>query len=397
MRPVQANDTTPTTTLKFDALPPSVWRVRVCLDVQPAVAQAAGVGRYTRLLARHLGLAAADDSLVLFFFDFRRRGIAFAAPNASCRAVRWIPGSVVQQGWKRFGWPPFDAIAGPADVYHFPNFIRPPLRNGKSVVTIHDMSFMRLPQYTAARNHSFLSARIRDTAARSDAIITDSRFSAAEIAELLRVDPRRISAIYPGVAQTFAPPDVAARHAVLAALGLDRPYLLSVGTIEPRKNYAFLVEVFERLTDFDGDLVIAGRLGWKYEPLLRRIKDSSRRDRIRHIAQADDAHLPALYAGARAFVMPSFYEGFGFPPLEAMACGAPVVSSDGGSLKEVLDGAAVVLDSFDAERWAGEIRKVLSDSGHRQQLIATGLRHAARYNWTDTARRTWEVYRGLAG
>ena len=369
--------------------------MKVCLDIQSAIAQRAGVGRYTRLLVQHLGLACGDDSLLLFYFDFRRQGVPFEAANTVPNPVRWCPGQLAQAAWKTLGWPPFSFFSGPADLYHFPNFIIPPLNRGRTVVSIHDMSFFRFPQFTEEKNRAWLSPRIRDTASRADAILTISDFSAAEIHELLKVDRARIFTTYPGIGEEFSAPASENVEATLASLGIERPYLLTVGTLEPRKNIPFLVEVFEKLSDFDGVLVIAGMPGWKYEPILERIRASSRSADIRYVRYVSDAQLPALYAGASLFVFPSFYEGFGFPPLEAMACGTPVLSSAGGSLPEALGDGAVVLDSFNPDRWVASARRLLSDSEYRRRQIEQGRRQAAKYTWTETAKKTWDVYRSV--
>jgi glycosyltransferase involved in cell wall biosynthesis len=371
--------------------------VKVCVDIQAAVTQQAGVGRYTRMLIRHLAEQNPGDELFGVYFDFRGGAAPPALSGARPRAVRWCPGRVAQACWRILKWPPFDAFAGRADVYHFPNFVLPPLKRGKSVVTIHDMSFLRFPEFAEERNRRRLVAGIRDTAARADAIVTISEFSAREISELLSVRPDRIFPIHLGVSQTLKP---AAPDDILGArrrLGIDRPYLLTVGTLEPRKNVPFLIDVFETLTDFDGDLVIAGGLGWKYEPILERIRRSPKAGAIRVIGHADDELLCPLYSGAQAFLCTSFYEGFGLPPLEAMACGAPVISSTGGSLSEVLGDGAVLLARFEADRWAAEIRRVLHDTAARTGLIERGRRQAAKYQWADTARRTWEIYKKVAG
>lgn len=367
--------------------------MRVCIDGQSAIAQRAGVGRYTRSLIQHLAPAAGTDRLSMFYFDFQRRGVPWEVSGVEHRAVRWCPGRWAQGAWKTVNWPPFNGFAGPADVYHFPNFILPPLTRGKSVVTIHDMSFMRFPEFAEAANLRYLTARIRDTVNRADAIITDSRFSADEIAALLPVDRAKITPIHLGISGDFAAPDRAAADAVRRRHGIDGPYLLSVGTLEPRKNLGFLVDVFERLADFDGQLVLAGMPGWKVEPILQRIRSSPRASRIRHLSYVADEDLPALYAGAELLVVTSLYEGFGFPPLEAMACGTPVVSSAGGSLKEVLGSAAVVLDGYQADPWAMEIRRALSDTALRRRLADDGRTQSQRYRWADTAQKTWDVYR----
>mgnify|MGYP003587075673 CR=1 FL=1 len=368
--------------------------MKVCVDIQAAVAQRAGVGRYTKALVEHLGPLAGNDELSLFYFDFKGRGDPFPAPNATRKALRWCPGMLVQQAWKRLGWPPFDWFAGRADVYHFPNFIIPPLARGKAVVTIHDLAFKRFPETTEQRNLDYLTSQIGKTVARADAIIAVSNFGAREIQELLGVSASRVVAIPSGMARGWAAPPAHSVAATRRELGIDRPYLLTVGTLEPRKNIAFLVEVFEGMK-FDGDLVIAGGLGWKYEPILERIRRSPRAPRIRHLRYVEEQRLAALYAGAELFVFPSLYEGFGFTPLEAMACGVPVLAAAAGSLPEVLGEAAELAAGYDAADWAARADRLLTDTTRRAELKERGFRQARGFSWDETARKTWQVYRGL--
>ncbi len=369
--------------------------MRICVDIQSAVSQRAGVGRYTRNLVEHLApLMAPPDDLNLFYFDFHRRGLDFTCPGAHQTPVRWIPGKYVQQSWKRLLWPPFNWFSGQAELYHFPNFTIPPLQQGKKIVTIHDMSFLRYPEFSEKKNLAYLSTFIPNTVKRADAIITVSEFSKNETAELLGVDPAQIFAtplgITPGCSRPFETNIAQTRR----HLKLDRPYLLSVGTLEPRKNIPFLIEVFEQLTHFDGDLVIAGMKGWKVEPILQRMLTSSRRNRIRYLEFIPDNDLFSLYAGAELFITTSFYEGFGLPPLEAMACGTPVVSSTGGSLPEMLTGdAAILIPGFDANRWASTISSLLNDLGRREQMANHAPAHAAHFSWRNTALKTLDVYR----
>lgn len=368
--------------------------MRICVDIQSAVAQRAGVGRYTRHLVEHLGgNAMPGDELSLFYFDFRRRGLDFAAPHATPRPLRLLPGALVQQSWKRLHAPPFNWFAGKADLYHFPNFTLPPLSRGKSVVTIHDMSYKRFPEFAEAGNLAYLNSVMPNTARRADAIITVSRFSKRETEELLGVSPDRVFAIPLAASPGLGRPSQDNIDALRRQLRLDRPYLLTVGTLEPRKNIPFMIEVFEQLEGFDGDLVLAGMTGWKAGPILERIQNSPKRDRIRHLDYVPEGQLPALYSGAELFLITSFYEGFGFPPLEAMACGTPVVASSGGSLPEILGEAAVSLSGFNAPAWAHEILSLLNDPARRAGLGTLGIARAARYSWAETARHTWDVYR----
>ncbi len=360
------------------------------------MAQRAGVGRYTRALVEHLGALRGQDTLRLFYFDFLRRGMPIAAPGMEQQRVRWCPGRFVQKCWKTMDWPPFDWLAGAADLFHFPNFIIPPLTRGKAVVTIHDVSFLRYPAFAEARNLAFLTARIARTVRRAEAVITDSQFSAREIAQLLSVSPSRIAAIPLGISEQLAPPPPDRVADWRRRRGLTSPYLLMVGTLEPRKNHAFLIRVFERLAGFDGLLVIAGMRGWNYQPILDQMRHSRRAADIRYLDYVADDDLPALYGGAELFLFPSLYEGFGFPPLEAMACGVPVIAAAAGSLEEILGGGALLLREFDPDAWAAEVQNLLADSAARRTWIDKGRRQAARYRWRETARQTWDLYRRTA-
>ena len=367
--------------------------MRVCVDVQSAITQSGGVSRYTKSLVDNLLKNPGDDELDLFCFDFKRKGTPF--PPANCNTAHWCPGRAAQLMWKTLNWPSFNSIAGPADLYHFPNFIIPPLSSGKSVVTIHDVSFLRMPEHTEEKNLKHLTRQIKSTVERADAIITVSRFSAQETQELLGVDEKKIFPIHLGISDTFHIQDDKITSDALTTLGIDRPYILAVGTIEPRKNLSLLIKAFEALKDFDGSLVLAGGLGWKYEPIINQISDSPRSADIKHIDSLDDATLRALYNGAEMLAQPSFYEGFGLPPLEAMACGTPAISSIGGSLPEVQGSAALMVDSFEVGAWTEAIEKLLTDSQLRKELVDKGLKQASQFTWDQTASKTWEVYRSL--
>jgi len=368
--------------------------MRVCIDIQSAIAQRAGVGRYTRMLVEHLAATRAPaDELALFYFDFQRKGVPFPVPGATQRACRWLPGRFVQKAWKTMGWPSVDLFAGRADLFHFPNFIRPPLSRGRSVVTIHDVAFLRMPGTIEERNYRYLTSRIRETVEKSDAIIAVSEFTRREIIELLGVPAERVTAIHSGIEPPpgFRPPPASGNPKSKTE---NRKFLLTVGTLEPRKNYPFLIDVFDRL-DFDGDLVIAGGRGWKFDPILERVEQSPKKARIRILNYVGDDELETLYRDCSLFVFPSQYEGFGFPPLEAMARGIPVVSAATGSLPEVLGDAAELVEGFDAGDWAARITRVLADGNLRRDLAARGPLQAAKYTWAETARKTWELYRTL--
>jgi len=370
--------------------------MKICLDIQSAVGQRAGIGRYAHSLATHLAAESGpNDALTLFAFDFRRRGLPFAAPGARIRTCRLLPGTLAQKAWTRLNGPAFDRFAGPHDLFHFPNFVIPPLRRGRAVVTIHDISFLRFPEFADAANQRYLESTLPRTLARADAILTDSRFCAREITDLLGVPADRVHPVPLGVAPRMHPPPADAVADLRRRLGLNAPYLLTVGTLEPRKNIPFLVTVFERLAEqWPGLFVLAGAPGWNVGPILERLTRSPAAARIRRLDFVADPDLPALYGGAACFLCASHYEGFGLPPLEAMACGTPVIASPGGALREVLaPGAAALLDPDDPDRWTASIRTLLDSPEARQAAVETGLARARQFTWPETARRTWAVYR----
>lgn len=367
-----------------------------CLDYQPAVAQVAGIGRYTRELARHLPSMLADDErLRLFYCDFKRKGVPPSVPaGVEARAFRLLPGAVMQKAWTYLGAPPFDLFSGAADLFHFTNFVARPVRRGASVLTVHDMSFERFPQFAEERNLRYLRRGVARSIDKVDAVITDSHFSKKEIEEFYPAAVGKTFVTHLGIDQSFRRASDDEIRAVREKLGLTRPYLLCVGTIEPRKNHLFLMDAWEKLAPQGIDLVVSGAPGWRCDEIFKRFENTPFKDRFHYIRYAPDGSLGALYSGAALYVTPSHYEGFGFPPLEAMACGTPVVSSPGGSLEEVLGDAASIVRGFDADAWAHEILRVIAlDGADRAALLEAGRRRAASFTWEKCVRETLAVYR----
>lgn len=371
--------------------------MRICIDIQSAILNPTGVGRYTLDLVKHLDNIIYPDELVLFQFNLAKHDLPFQITHSTRRIIRLLPGRVIRRAWRMVSkWPSFNFFAGPADVFHFPHFTIPPLKGGKSVVTIHDMSFLRFPEYAPTRYARYLSDTIQDTVNKADAILTDSLFSKQEIESLLNIDSSRLFPVYPGISSEFNKRDRESINALLSRLNIDRPYILLVATIEPRKNIPFLIDIFEKLERFDGYLVIAGKLGWKYETIINRMQTSSKANSIRYLEYVDDKDLPSLYSGAELFVFPSFYEGFGLPPLESMACGVPVVSSAGGSLYEALGEGACIIHDFDHDTWIENIQNLLFDSDIREKRINAGFRRVLNYTWHDSASQVLQIYKSLS-
>ncbi|MBR3085433.1 MAG: glycosyltransferase family 4 protein, partial [Kiritimatiellae bacterium] len=221
--------------------------------------------------------------------------------------------------------------------------------------------------------------------------------SANEIAELLPESRGKLFPIPLGISPDFAPASEEAVAELRAKAGLERSYILAVGTIEPRKNLPFLVDAFDMMKNDEVDLVVAGRPGWNCDGILEKFKAARKADRIHHLADVADSDLPALYAGAELYATASLYEGFGLTPLEAMLCGTPVISSCGGSLEEVLSDAAFTLRQFDLGHWALSLDGLLRDRRMRGDLKRRGFSRAQKFRWEETARQTAEIYRKVAG
>jgi glycosyltransferase involved in cell wall biosynthesis len=376
--------------------------MRIVLDIQPAIDQKAGVGQYTWYLARYLPELVDDDEEVrLFFFDFRRRAgrVDDLPPGFPFRRCRWMPGRLAQASWKRFGFPPYRWFAGQADLYHFPNFIIPPGTPGRVVVTVHDIAFVRYPEFTEERNLRYLRTCIRSTLARADHVITDSEFSRGEILEHYGLPEERVSAVWLAVDDRFrepAPPETVAEY--LGSKGLPPKYLLSVCTLEPRKNLIGLVKAYRlfraRNPDLDDiRLAIVGARGWKDDSIVEELQAPDLRDSVILVGYVGHRDLPLVYRGATAFVFPSLYEGFGMPPAEAMACGIPTACSNAASLPEVVGDAAVTFDPGDTEAMTDAMVRVVRDTALRERLSREGPQRVRRFDWRGTTRSTLDIYR----
>lgn len=263
------------------------------------------------------------------------------------------------------------------------------------IVTIHDMTPFVYPESHTWLTNLLFRHFIPRTLPFVDRIVTDSAASKRDIVRLYRVPANWISVIPCGVAEAFRPPAPDGRHAVLAKYGLSEGYLLTVGSLQPRKNLETVIDAYALLRQrgFSQPLVIVGKAAWKSAGPFRRIRELGLDTSVLLTGYVPDADLPALYAGSAAFVFASLYEGFGLPPMEAMACGAPVVASNASSLPEVLGDAAILVDPRDAAGFTAAVETLLFDDGCRQTYRERGLARARRFGWERSARSHVELYR----
>jgi glycosyltransferase involved in cell wall biosynthesis len=261
------------------------------------------------------------------------------------------------------------------------------------VVTIHDLSFIRFPTLFRAANRLYLSVLTRLSARRAQRLIAVSIQTAKETTRLLGVPPERIDVVYHGVDPVFHPLPADEIAAFRQRRGLPERYVLFVGTLEPRKNLVRLVEAFARIRENQVKLVLAGGKGWLYDELFETVETLDLQEDVIFPGYVTTEELPLLYNAATIFCYPSVYEGFGFPVLEAQACGTPVLTSNISSLPEAAGDGALLVDPYDVDALAAGLHRLLHDESLRHQLQESGLAHAGRFSWMDTARETARVYR----
>ncbi len=357
--------------------------MRVGFDAAALILNRAGEYRYARAL--RAALHARDDVQLHELWPGRRVPRTLPARIALQAAVQglWYP-LAVPRAARRAG----------VDLVHHPRYgVSPePGLRVPVVVTMHDVLVLSAPELFSAPIRANFRALAGPLARRAAVVLTGSQASARDIAEHLRVPEERIRVTPYGVEPRFRP--APASPALLARLGIDRPYVACVGTLEPRKNLVTALRAFARVGERLGDgvaLVVVGGRGWRneaFEQELRRVRGG-----VVLTGFLSDEDLVGVMAGARAFVYPSLHEGYGFPPLEAMACGTPVVTSATSSLPEVVGDAGLLVDPRDVEVVAGALERLLTDDTLHEALRASGLRRAASYTWERCAAETVAAYR----
>lgn len=371
--------------------------MRVGLDISPLAGHRTGVGTFCFHLARHLFRLNTGMAFLGFSSGLRHVDLT-GLDGLSDRRHIPIPTRAVYRLWSSLGIPRVDSYLGGVDVFHATNYFLPPVRRARRVLSIYDLAFLKYPELGSPRIVGVFSREIAGFARQADAVVTCSESSRNDLVELLGVPPERIHVTYGGVDDDFCVP---ARHDAAALLerryGVRGPFLLFVGTLEPRKNVAGLLRAYARVApDCSHTLVLVGEKGWRVETLLDSIERLSIKDRVILPGFVPRSDLPAFYAAADAFVFPSYYEGFGLPVLEALAAGCPVIAADRSSLPEVVGDAGVLVNPDDERALAEAVRRVLDDAALRDSLSRKGKVRAARFTWEETARITSNLYRRLA-
>lgn len=364
--------------------------MHVAIDARLAHYTGGGIARYTLELTRALADEGPTDRFTLLKSVRQRNGLP-RAHNLSAVPLLTPP----HHRWEQFGLP-LELLRVRPDVVHCPDFIPPFRRSCPAVVTVHDLGFLRFPHTLTADSLRYYrqAARAVRGAERTIAV---SHHTARDLTELLGAPEGRVRVVYNGIGAAFRPIDDADSAAVRSRYGLDAPFILFVGTFEPRKNIETLARAFRQVrARQDVALALVGRRGWLYASVFDEIERLGLRRHVRILEGVPDRHLPALYSAAAAFAYPSLYEGFGLPPLEAMACGAPTVVADSSSLPEVVGDAALLHPPTDHDALADALLRLLEDDTLRATLRQRGPEQAARFRWAASARQTLAVYREAA-
>lgn len=358
-----------------------------------------GIEEYTiNLLSRLLSLDK-NVQFKLFCNAFNQVKLDYDwlnLPNVELKKFHWPNRFVFDPAAKFLRLPKIDKLLGGCDIFFAPHFLLSPVSNHcKKVITFHDLSFEYFPEFFSWRKrfwHASLSPRQR--ALEADKIIAVSESTKEDLVDLYGVPEEKIRVIYSGVGEEFRQLSKEACQAVARKYNLPASFILYFGTLEPRKNLVGLIKAYEIFcanpvaTGLAPALVLAGSRGWFYDEIFRAAKKSPYANDIKFIGFVEPQDKPQLFNLASLFVYPSFFEGFGFPPLEAMACGVPTITSHTSSFPEVVADSALMLDPYNYDEIAWAMREVWQDDNLKNKLIASGLERVKNFSWDKCARET---------
>ncbi len=375
--------------------------MRIGIDFTSAARERAGIGRYARELIRALARLDRSNQYVLFVpRDAHDDLLKFDWPSNFSIKHAPLTERYLAALWHRARVPlPIESFISKVDVLYSPDFLLPPTHAWRKVVTVHDLSYVRVPECFPTPLLNYLNRAVPSSVAHADLILADAASTQRDLIDVYRVPREKIKVLYSGVDARFSP-DVSEDAKVhVRALTNDKPYLLAVGTLQPRKNYVRLIEAFAHIANSQFahrnlQLVIAGGRGWMFDEVFGAVERFKVRSRVLFPSFVPDEDLPALYALASLLVFPSLYEGFGLPIAEAMACGTPVIMSNASSLPEVAGDAALYFNPRDADAMAAAMHRALTEDALRADLRVKGFAQVKKFSWEKAA---GELYRSLVG
>lgn len=377
--------------------------MNVFLDAQPLLGTRSGIARYVECLYRDL--CKLDDQLhITLAFNRIAKGIDRSQLQLDTTTTHLIRNSrYPYKVIRRFMKPnplysiPYDwgILHKKADIFHGTNFIYHPIGHGRTVITIHDLAYMKFPESTSDRIYRHHTRWVPYSAQRADHIIADSSQTKQDIVDLLNIAPDKVDVILIAADDHFRPLPEHIYRPLIEKYNLPERYYLFVGTVEPRKNLLGLVQAYHLLKQNHSiaeKLVIVGAKGWKFSPIFEWIQQHGLDNDIIFTGFVEDDDLVAIYNGATLFVMPSIYEGFGIPILEAMQCGIPVIGSNVSSIPEVIGTSGMMVAPDDYEGWAQAMYRLATDESVHRHYAAESLKRAEQFNWRKVATQTKQVY-----
>jgi len=381
--------------------------MRIGIDIRAVGGERAGIGNYVYNLIKAILQIDKENYYVLFGFTFKFyenttdicKILSDGRANIKIKVSR-IPWNVVNFLWKYSSFVPPQLYYEKLDVTHFPSYPTITHSKGKLIATIYDLTPLKFPGLHIPNVVSSWSEKakafIKD---RIDMIIAVSENTKNDIMEILKIPNDRIRVIHGAVRQEYKEiKNKKLLKEILTKYNIDCPYILTIGTLEPRKNHVRLIKAFSFLekefcVNENYKLVIVGKRGWLYKDICRIVEELKLRNKIIFTGYIQDEDIPPLINGASLFVYPSLYEGFGLPPLEAAACGTPVITSNISSLPEVMGDGAILIDPHDVEGMAEAMYAVLTDNRLSQMLRKKGKDQAKKFSWEKTAEKTLKVYK----
>lgn len=375
--------------------------MRIALDYTAGIRQGAGIGQYVRSLVHAMLEQDANTQYTLLTSGHPTDEYPFPrATNVHGRSL-FIPDRYLNILWYRLHFPlKANYFTGPIDIYHGLDFTLPPLSNKiHKVVTVYDLAFLEHPETAVPSLAAYLNKVVPEAVTRAHVVAAISQATKQALITHYAVPEEKITVIPCGVAPQFQKiTDEATLEETRRKFDLRQPFILSVGTLEPRKNHLGLIKAFSevvRQKQSNTLLAIAGGRGWMYEETLQAVKDLNLEERVRFLGRVSELELISLYSLADIFAFPSFFEGFGIPPLEAMACGTPVITSNTSSLPEAAGDAALLVDPHSISELADALLRLLEDDALCETLRQKGYQQVQRFSWANSAAKMLNVYQQL--
>lgn len=374
--------------------------MRIGMKIPPPWGMKTGVEYYALNLAENLILIDKDNEYI-FFICFSIGSKMDSRPflesrNSKKKIIRLPINSLLCLSWAYFSTPPIDWIIGEVDLFHAPYSIAPPLKKGNLIYTVHDLVNLKYPELHTIKSAPVYLKRLSLSVQEAKRVIAVSENTKNDLMEFTKVPEEKIRVIPEAPRKEFRRiEDAEMIKKIKRKYNLNQKYILSVCTLEPRKNLKNLIRSFSQLKDDmkkEYSLVIVGKKGWLYNEIFEEIKNLKLHDRVKIIGYVPENHVPVLMNGAEVFVYPSIYEGFGLPPLEAMACGIPVISSNSSSLPEVIGDAGILFNPYDTDELTEKLSCLLSSESLKKEMSIKGEQRARLFSWEKTAKETLKVY-----